>query len=195
MDSCEFDKVRLFGLFEEMLTGFGLDWKKDPNLKETPERLVRMYRNIFYGLYEPMPKLKTFPTELDQMIVIATSGVSMCAHHFLPFFFKAWIGYMPDKRVIGMSKVPRLVRWVAASPQIQEELGVQVVDILDKELKPKGVGVVIKGVHLCTRIRGVKDEHSSMATSALRGNFRSSPSVKQEFLDLVGRESAGVDVL
>ncbi len=157
----------------------------DNHFKETPERVVKTYREIFWGCsIDPSKVLKTFSeTKYDQMIWVKDIPfVSYCRHHLWPFMGKMHFGYIPDQRVVGVSKIPRLVDILSARPQLQESLAENIVQEFDATIIPLGCGVVIEGTHTCMCARGART-NATMRTVALRGNFLSEPSTKQEFLE------------
>ena len=157
-------------------------------MKRTPFRIAKMYVNeIFAGTYNKEPEITIFSNErnYDQIVVSGPIAVkSMCSHHFMPFYGKAYIGYLPDKHVIGVSKLSRIVDWYARRPQIQEELSEQIADYLMKNLKPKGIIVFMKAKHQCMTHRGVND-NSEMITSVVKGDFSKNNSLKTEFFNMI----------
>ena len=155
----------------ELLVYFGEDPKRE-GLKDTPKRVIKAFEELLSGYRTPMPEFTTFGSSYDEMVVVSPiSCISLCEHHILPILIEANIGYIPNERVVGISKIPRLVKWCCARLVIQENLTGQIADILDDRLEPLGVAVVLKGRHLCMEIRGVKTR-SIITTSALRGAFR-----------------------
>jgi len=161
-----------------------------PGLKDTPKRIVKMYSEIFKG-YDPKmkPKITAFENELDgvsydQMVFDAGHFSSFCEHHCLPFLGSYSIGYIPGKKVCGLSKFSRIVDYFGSKLQIQERLVKEIADELEKVLEPRGLGVMLKASHLCKEIRGAKNK-GFMVTSDLRGVFRSDQKVRDEFLALV----------
>lgn len=174
--------------FQEILDTMIIDTKNDHNTKDTAKRVAKMFiKEIFAGRYEPMPRITTFPNEgYDQMYLSGPIRIrSTCAHHFQPIIGNCWVGIKPGDRVIGLSKFNRLIYWVASRPQIQEEMTQQIADIIEEQTKPKGLAVVIKAQHFCLTHRGVKEHESDMTTSILRGEFRTEPMLRQEFLLLM----------
>jgi len=161
------------------------------HVRETPMRFVKAFCEYFKGLQEdPVAILKRgFQCrEYDEMVVVQDiQFASMCAHHLVPFFGRVHFGYLPNKRIVGLSKIPRLVDVFAHRPQVQEQLTCQVVDTFQKVVKPRGCGVVIEALHLCMAIRGVRKETAVTRTTALRGVFRK-VATKAEFLNSVSRE-------
>lgn len=173
--------------FEKILRELLIDTEGDHNTRNTAARVAKMYcREVFRGRYEPAPIVTTFPNtkKLDELVMTGPITVrSTCSHHFCPILGQAWIGVIYDKQLAGLSKFNRVVEWIAARPQIQEEMVVQVADFVDKVLKPKGLGIVMTCQHTCMTWRGVK-EHSSalMTTSVMRGVFRKKPEARAEFM-------------
>jgi GTP cyclohydrolase IA len=158
-------------------------------LKETPKRMIRSWREIFGGyIQEPEKIIKTFTEgSCDEMVILKDIDFfSMCEHHFLPFYGKIHIGYIPNGKVIGVSKLARLVEVYSRRLQIQEKMTTQIADIIDKYLNPKGVVVVCKAQHLCIVSRGIKKINAIMITSAIRGAFRDEDDkARAEFMSLI----------
>lgn len=174
--------------FQKILDALVIDTEHDHNTQNTAKRVAKMYvREIFVGRYEPMPAITTFPNQgYDQMLISGPIKIkSMCAHHMMPIVGHCWIGCKPDDRVVGLSKFNRLVRWISRRPQIQEEMTEQIANLIEEQLKPKGVAVLIKAEHFCLTHRGVEEHESDMLTSVMRGEFRTESSLKKEFLNLV----------
>lgn len=168
----------------------GLCPDRDPNLVDTDERVAKMYLDIFSGLDEgTKPKLTTFPNDEHYTAMIMEKEIpfySMCAHHFIPFYGHGHIAYIPNERIVGLSKLPRLLEFFSRRPQLQERLTEEVARTLEDELKPQGVMVVIEARHLCVEMRGIKKPGALTVTSAIRGIFRDK-AVREEFLDLLRR--------
>lgn len=162
----------------------------DPNLLETDERVARMYLELFHGLKEGAePRVTTFPNEEGYSAMVTEARIpfySMCAHHLVPFYGDAHIAYIPGDRILGLSKIARIVEFYARRPQIQERMTEQIVGFLEERLRPQGAMVVIEARHLCMEMRGVKKHGVVTVTSALRGIFRNR-AVREEFLDLLAR--------
>lgn len=175
---------------QEVLEALVIDTQKDHNTQETAKRVAKMYiKEVFKGRYEKMPKVTDFPNakDLDQVYTIGPITVrSACSHHLVPILGKCWVGVLPSDRVIGISKFVRLCEWVMARPQIQEEATVQLADIIEKMIKPKGLAVVVQATHECMTWRGVKESDVAMTTSVMRGSFRDEPETRAEFLKLIG---------
>jgi GTP cyclohydrolase I len=165
----------------------------DPNFEETPQRVAKMYLEMFHGLREgSQPKVTTFPNEGDYHHMVIEKEIpfySMCAHHFVPFYGHAHIAYIPESRIVGLSKLPRILEFYAKRPQLQERLTEQVAEFLWTKLKPQGVMVVVEARHLCVEMRGVKKTGAMTTTSALRGCF-ADRKVREEFLALLSRQTA-----
>jgi len=164
--------------------------RKDPNLTGTPERVAKMYMEMFHGLVEGAePRVTTFPNEENYQSMVMERDIpfySMCAHHLVPFYGHAHIAYIPKRRIVGLSKLPRILEFYAKRPQIQERLTEQVADYLANHLEPLGAMVVIEARHLCVEMRGVKKPGALTVTSAIRGCFEDRK-VRAEFLSFLGR--------
>ncbi len=164
---------------------------EDPDregLRDTPERIARMYGELFEGLHmDPAEVLSVgFEEGHDEMVILKDIPFySMCEHHFLPFHGSAHVGYLPDGRIVGLSKLARAVEIFARRPQVQERLSSQIADCIETVLGAKGVGVVVQAEHLCMTARGVRKPGSKMVTSAMRGKFRDDDKTRQEFLQLI----------
>jgi GTP cyclohydrolase IA len=175
---------------DHLLRGLIIDVDHDHNTQHSAKRLAKMYmREVFKGRYTPPPTTVDFPNvgKLDEMYVTGPITVrSGCSHHFVPIMGHCWIGVIPGDRVIGLSKFNRIVEWIAARPQIQEELVVQVADYLERQVKPKGLAVVIRATHMCMTWRGVREPmEAQMTSSVMRGLFREHPEAKAEFMSLI----------
>jgi GTP cyclohydrolase I len=162
----------------------------DPNLLETDQRVAKMYLELFSGLLESnRPKVTTFPNDEGYSAMVMEKQIpfySMCSHHLVPFYGHAHIAYIPGAKIVGLSKLPRILEYYAHRPQLQERLTEQVIGFLEEELRPQGSMVVIEARHLCVEMRGVKKPGAVTVTSAIRGIFHERP-VRQEFLDLLQR--------
>ena len=160
-------------------------------LARTPERVRRMYDELTAGYHVDGDALingACFSVDYDEMVVVRDiEFFSLCEHHLLPFIGKAHVGYLPRGRVIGLSKIPRIVDMYAHRLQVQERLTVQVADFLMGSLEPKGVACVIEATHLCTMMRGVKKQEATMVTSSMTGTFRRDPRTRAEFMGLIGK--------
>ncbi|MDQ4077050.1 MAG: GTP cyclohydrolase I FolE [Chloroflexota bacterium] len=161
-------------------------------LQRTPERVMQMYEELTEGYHVDPEKLindAIFDVEYDEMVIVRDIDyASLCEHHLLPFLGHAHIAYIPRGKVIGLSKIPRIVEMYAKRLQVQERLTTQIADFLMEHLNPLGVGVVVEGRHMCAMIRGVKKPNSVMVTSAMRGGFKKDPRTRAEFMSLLGME-------
>ena len=169
-----------------MLYAIGEDPDRD-GLLETPKRVARMYEEVTSGIRcEPAEELnKCFDVDHNEMIMVRDISLySLCEHHLLPFFGKAHIAYVPDGRIVGLSKIPRIVDVFARRLQVQERLTEQVLDCINDTLKPKGVAVVIEASHMCMMMRGVQKQNSTTTTSGFRGVFKETDT-RNEFLNLI----------
>jgi len=175
-------------LVEEMLRHLGEDPERE-GLKKTPQRVSSAMHWLTRGYRIDPDKLirdAMFEENHEQMVLVRDIDLySMCEHHLLPFFGKAHVAYIPNGRIVGLSKIPRVVEVFARRLQVQERLTDQIADALQETLQPHGVGVVIEAFHLCMMMRGVEKQHSKTITSALRGNFRTEPRTREEFMHLV----------
>lgn len=183
------DLQRIQRAVREVIAAIGEDPDRE-GLRGTPERVARMYAELFEGLRTDPNELLSVGFEVghDEMVILKDIPFySVCEHHFMPFHGVAAVGYIPDGRVVGLSKLARLVDAYARRPQIQEQLTGQIADTLMEGLRPDGVAVVIEAEHLCMTARGVKKPGSRMVTSATRGLFRKSDVTRAEFLSLVRR--------
>jgi GTP cyclohydrolase IA len=167
---------------------------EDPNregLVRTPERVRRMYDELTSGYHVDPDALLNgacFNVDYDEMVVVRDiEFFSLCEHHLLPFIGRAHVGYLPRGRVVGLSKIPRIVDMYAQRLQVQERLTVQVADFLMERLEPKGVGCVIEATHLCTMMRGVRKQEATMVTSSMVGTFRRDAKTRAEFMGLIGK--------
>ena len=183
----EVDLARIERAVREILFAVGEDADRE-GLRDTPARVARMYAELFSGLREdPRVHVRKFFTEKYDEVVLVTdiSFESVCEHHLMPFMGKAHIGYLPNGRVIGLSKLARVVEGVARRPQVQERMTETIADLLIEELRAKGVAVVIEAVHTCMTVRGVRKPGCMCVTSAMKGAFRSSPSTRAEIMTLI----------
>lgn len=181
------DQARIERAVREILAAVGEDPDRE-GLQETPARVARMYAELFAGLHEdPRLHLKKFFTEkYDEIVLVRDiSFNSVCEHHLLPFLGRAHIGYLPNGKVIGLSKLARVVESVSRRPQVQERMTETIADLLVDELDAKGVAVVIEATHTCMTIRGIKKPGSLCVTSAMRGVFRSNMSSRSEVMSLI----------
>ena len=171
----------------EILLAVGEDPDRE-GLNETPERVARMYAEMFAGLgKDPCEPLgKTFTEKYDEMVVVKDIGFeSMCEHHLLPFVGKAHIAYLPNGKIVGLSKLARVVEILARRPQVQERMTEELADLIMEELDARGVGVILEATHTCMTIRGVRRPSSVCTTSAMRGAFKTNQSTRAELMALI----------
>jgi len=175
-------------LVRRMLAELGEDPERE-GLKRTPQRVEKAWRFLTKGYATDARELLNgaiFEENVDEMITVRDIELySMCEHHLLPFFGKAHVAYMPNGKIIGFSKIPRLVDMYARRLQVQERLTQQIAETIQDLLKPKGVAVVIEAVHLCMTMRGVEKQNSVAVTSSMLGGFRTDRSSRMEFLNLI----------
>ena len=176
------------GLVRSMLKELGEDPGRD-GLVRTPARMAAAMRTFTEG-YQKDPQVllngALFDVDYDEMVLVKDIDFySLCEHHLLPFFGKVHVAYIPNGKVLGLSKVPRVVQMYARRLQVQERLTMQVAGTLEEVRQPKGVGVVIEASHLCMAMRGVEKQNAYAVTSSLRGEFSSDPKTRAEFLDLI----------
>lgn len=176
--------------FRAAFEALGLDLE-DPNLVGTDLRVARAYRELFAGLYAgAAPDLRTFPNTEGYSEMVAITGIpfhSLCAHHLLPFFGTAHVAYLPKDRIVGLSKLARIVDFFARRPQVQEKMTEQIIELLNERLRPAGAMVVLEARHFCMEMRGVAKAGLVTTTSAIRGAFEEERT-RQEFLGLLRRK-------
>jgi len=177
---------------KNILTAVGEDPERE-GLLRTPERVARMYEELLAGYRtDPLAMVNDalFEVEYDEMVIVRDiEFYSLCEHHMLPFIGRAHVAYIPRGRVIGLSKIPRIVDMFARRLQVQERMTRQIADFLCELLNPQGVGVVVEALHLCSMIRGVKKHDSRMTTSTMLGVFRTDLALRMEFLDNISRSA------
>jgi GTP cyclohydrolase IA len=181
------DQERIRAAIRELLLAVGEDPDRE-GLQETPDRVARMYAELLSGLHhDPRALLqKTFTQKYDEMVVVKDIHfASLCEHHLLPFIGKAHIGYLPSGKIVGLSKLGRVVEALARRPQVQERMTEELADLLMEQLHARGVGVVLEATHTCMTIRGVRKEGSMCTTSAMRGTFRTNQPTRAEFMALI----------
>ena len=175
-------------LVEAMLKELGEEPGRD-GLQRTPARVAKAMRFLTGGYgQDPHEILNNalFDVSYDEMVIVRDIEVySLCEHHMLPFFGRAHVAYIPNGKVLGLSKIPRLVEMFARRLQVQERLTQEIASILQDVLKPKGVAVVVEAIHLCMMMRGVSQQNASAITSSLRGEFESDPKTRSEFMELL----------
>jgi GTP cyclohydrolase I len=192
LPSKDMDLQAIEDAVKRMLTAFGENPSRK-GLERTPERVANMYTELLAGYrVDPLKIVNDalFEVTYDEMVIVRDiEFYSMCEHHMLPFMGRAHVAYLPSGRVIGLSKIPRIVDVFAHRLQVQERMTRQIADFINDALMPKGVGVVIEALHLCTMMRGVKKHDARMTTSAVHGAFRRSLATRQEFFDNISRGS------
>ncbi len=170
-----------------LLEGMGEDVNRE-GLKETPDRIARMYQEIFGGMYEDagVHLAKVFAADTDEMVLEKDiTFYSTCEHHLLPFYGKAHVAYIPDGKVVGLSKLARTVDVYARRPQIQEQMTTQIADAIMEHLAPKGAMVVIEAEHMCMTMRGIKKPGSKTVTVTCRGVFEENPELQNRFFQML----------
>lgn len=191
----EIDKPRIEAAVREILHAIGEDPDRE-GLQETPRRIADAYEELFSGLRsDPREHLRrTFDEGHREMVVLRSIPfASLCEHHLLPFTGVAHIGYIPRGRIVGLSKLARLVEGYARRPQVQERLTSEIADAIMEELQPDGCGVVLEATHTCMTIRGIEKPGSVMVTSAMRGGFRTRPETRAEFVAILRGTRGGLD--
>jgi len=188
------DLPALQSLVTEMLLALGEKPGRNGLLK-TPERVAKALAFMTQGYQRNIDQLLNgalFPIEYDEMVIVKDIDFfSMCEHHLLPFFGRVHVGYLPNKKVVGLSKIPRIVDTFARRLQVQERLTVQIAETLRSKLNAHGVGVVVEARHLCMMMRGVEKQNTVAVTSSMLGAFRSQSQTREEFLKLIRRGSIG----
>lgn len=178
---------------QTILEAIGEDVNRE-GLLRTPERVARMYEELTAGYHVDPDRLindAIFDVQYDQMVVVKQIDFySLCEHHMLPFLGQVHVAYLPAGRVIGLSKIPRIVEMFARRLQVQERMTQQIADFLDEQLHPLGVAVVAEGLHMCAAMRGVKKANARMTTSAMLGTFRTNHVTRAEFFQHIGRDGA-----
>lgn len=188
------DQVRIQRAVEEIIAAMGENPTRE-GLVHTPARIAEMYAEVFSGVHEDPKDILAVgfeEEEHEEMVVLKDIPFySMCEHHFLPFHGLAHVGYIPAGRLVGISKLARVVEVLARRPQLQERLTGQIADTIMDGLKARGVGVVIEAEHLCMTMRGIRKPGSRLVTSANRGIFRSYPATRAEFFSILGMSETG----
>jgi GTP cyclohydrolase IA len=179
---------RMEELIRELLKEIGEDPQRE-GLERTPTRVAKSWEYLTSGYKQNVQDVLNealFTEEYDEMVVVKDIDLySMCEHHMLPFFGKCHIAYMPSNKIVGLSKLPRLVEMFARRLQVQERLTTQIAQTLNEVLQPRGVAVVIEALHLCMLMRGVEKQNSKAVTSAMLGAFRDRPETRAEFMELI----------
>jgi GTP cyclohydrolase I len=175
-------------LIEKLLQELGEDAQRE-GLERTPDRVEKALRYLTSGYGQKVEEVLNealFVEDYDEMVVVKdVDFFSLCEHHLLPFFGKAHVAYMPRRKIVGLSKIPRLVEMFSRRLQVQERLTTQIATTLNEVLQPRGVAVVMEGIHLCMLMRGVEKQNSKAITSAMLGTFRERPETRAEFMELI----------
>lgn len=185
----DLDKERIRKAIVEILLAIGEDPARD-GLRDTPKRVANMFEEIYSGSSKLAEKLllTTHELEHDEMVIIKDIPFySMCEHHMVPFFGNCHVGYVPkDKKIVGISKIVRVVETLSKKLQVQERLSTEIAEVIMNSLQPKGAAVVVKARHLCMEMRGIKKSGAETITSVVRGIFRNDIKTREEFLKLIG---------
>jgi GTP cyclohydrolase I len=191
------DTDAIQALIEQLLVHLGENPTRD-GLVNTPERVAKAFRFFTQGYQEDPEAILNgalFPIEYDEMVVIRDIDFfSLCEHHLLPFYGKCHVAYLPSGRIVGLSKIPRLVEVYSHRLQVQERLTVQIAEALQQKLNPQGVAVVMEARHLCMMMRGVETPNAVAVTSSMQGVFQSQQQTREEFLNLIRRSGPGSGV-
>lgn len=184
-------KEQIESAVRDILTNVGEDPQRE-GLRRTPDRVARMYDELLAGYHvDPVALVNDalFDVEYDEMIVVKDiEFFSLCEHHMLPFYGRAHVAYIPSDKVIGLSKIPRIVEMFARRLQVQERMTQEIAALLDQVLEPLGVAVVVEGAHMCSMMRGVKKENARMVTSAMLGSFKENSKTRNEFMEHLRRD-------
>ena len=185
-------REKLQRLFEEFLTVLGFDWKNDPNMVDTPRRVAKMFLEFTEGNFTPMPDITVFDltrmedTEIVERVPVFVGPIeikSLCSHHFLPIIGNVYFEYIPEDKVLGLSKIPRIIKWLARRPIIQELFTKQVVrTFLDLLPNVKGIAVYVRAKHMCMTVRGVNESNAYMVTEAFYGLYEENEELRANFL-------------
>jgi GTP cyclohydrolase I len=194
-DAIDFDTVRRVTF--DLLRAVGEDPERE-GLRNTPDRVARMYGELLNGYTMDPEKIingALFHINYDEMVLVRDiEFYSLCEHHMLPFIGRVHVAYLPAGKVIGLSKIPRIVDMYARRLQVQERMTRQIADLLQTTLEPQGVAVVVEGMHLCSMMRGVRKHDARMTTSAMHGAFRANLATRQEFLENIARGSRPLQI-
>ncbi len=177
---------KMVGVLESLV----IDIENDHNTQDTARRVAKMFvREVFAGRYSSMPEVTAFPnaTYLNELMIVGPLTVrSACSHHLCPIMGRLWIGVMPnaDSNLVGLSKFARIADWIMSRPQIQEEAIAALANVLEEQIRPDGLAVVMEANHFCMQWRGVKDADAKMTNSVMRGSFLTDPTLRREFLSL-----------
>ena len=195
LDSANMDFESIRNAVIEVIKGVGEDPERE-GLRNTPDRVSRMYAELLSGYSADPEKIingALFHINYDEMVLVRDiEFYSLCEHHMLPFLGRAHVAYLPAGKVIGLSKIPRIVDMYARRLQVQERMTRQIADLLQQTLEPQGVAVVVEAMHLCSMMRGVKKHDARMTTSAMHGAFRANLATRQELLENISRSRVNV---
>ena len=195
LEQPELESASTRELLRELLVRLGEDPGRDGLLK-TPDRMQKALEHLTRGYKEDADRVLNgalFTVSYDEMVIVKDIEMfSLCEHHMLPFFGKVHVAYIPNGKVIGLSKIPRLIELFSRRLQIQERLTTQIAETIQKVIQPQGVGVVIEARHLCMMMRGVEKQHSAAVTSSMLGCFRNEEETRTEFLSLIHQRSNGI---
>jgi GTP cyclohydrolase I len=193
----EIDSESIKTAISSLLTAFGENPERE-GLKRTPDRVASMYAELLSGYHADPKKIVNdalFDVKYDEMVIVRDiEFYSLCEHHMLPYMGRVHVAYIPNGKVLGLSKIPRIVDMFARRLQVQERMTRQIADFVRDTLDPHGVAVVVEGLHLCMMMRGVKKHNARMTTSAMHGAFRSNPATRQEFLDNISRGASSLQI-
>jgi GTP cyclohydrolase I len=182
------NRAALEGVIRDLLKEIGEDPSRE-GLERTPERVAQAYRDLTSGYAQDVAEVLNgalFTEEYDEMVVVKDIDFySLCEHHLLPFFGKCHIAYMPSHKIVGLSKMPRLVEMFSRRLQVQERLTTQIAQTINEVLQPRGVAVVMEALHMCMLMRGVEKQNSKAVTSAMLGAFRENAGTRAEFMELI----------
>ena len=192
MATRKFHEKMLLSAARNIIHSIGEDIQRE-GLINTPERVTKTYKFLtsgYHGKLDDIINGAIFEEDIEEMVIVQDIELySLCEHHLLPFFGKAHIAYLPDKKIIGISKIPRIVEFFSRRLQVQERLTKQIAEALKSSIQPKGVAVVLEAKHLCMMMRGVEKQNSRMVTSTMLGEFRDSQPTRMEFLELIKKNS------
>lgn len=184
------EKVKV--IISDLLKNIGEDSRRE-GLLETPRRVADAYQFLTSGYHKNIEEVMNdalFNEKYDEMVLVKNIDFySLCEHHMLPFYGKVHVAYIPDGKIIGLSKIPRIVEVFARRLQVQERMTQQIADTLEKYLQPRGVAVVSEAHHMCMMMRGVEKQNSSATASAVHGDFKDDPRTRAEFLNLIGHKN------
>jgi GTP cyclohydrolase IA len=190
------DDAKVAKLISKVLGELGEDVERE-GLEKTPERVAKALRYLTSGYDKDAKEILNgamFVEDYDEMVIVKDIDFSsLCEHHLLPFIGKCHVAYMPGRKIVGLSKIPRLVEMFSRRLQVQERLTTQIASTINEVLQPRGVAVVMEAVHLCMLMRGVEKQNSKAITSAMLGSFRDNPETRAEFMDLI-KSSRGLQI-